>query len=278
MAKERLGQKVIAASKGIASTLSDYLLIQLSFWLEMLANPRDIYKLTDQVFAEFPDYKPQGVRRTVSYLKHKGMISYSRGGSDPKIMAAGKRRLRALLPFYDSIRHWDQKLYLIVYDIPEKKKMVRETLRVCLRRIGCGMLQNSVWITPYDPREVLREFVLKRGLAGQVLIGDLSQGNRIGGESWKELLTRVYNLPRLNSRYKAFLAEYSKEKEPSTWMVIDFLAILKDDPQLPFALLPEDWLGDRAYTLYKSHLRPQVKNDILLGMPEITRREITKKA
>lgn len=259
MAEETLGKKLAAVTKGIATSLADYLLIQLSFWLEMMASPRDVYKLSDQLLEDFPVRKTRA-RRTVGYLKQRGMIVYSRGGSDPRITIAGKKRLRRLLPSYDPVRHWDQKLYLIVYDIPEKKRVVREILRDYLKKVGCGMLQNSVWITPYDPREVLKKFVLERGLVGQVLIGDLSRGNRIGGESWEELLARVYNLSALNTRYKEFLTEYSKRKDPLSWMAIDFLAILKDDPQLPFILLPQDWLGDKAYEFYKIHLRPQVKN------------------
>lgn len=267
MVKETLGQKLTAATKGVAATLSDYLLIQLSFWLEVMVSPGDVYKLSDQAVKEFPARKTQ-TRRAVGYLRQKGMIAYSRGGSDPKITIAGKKRLRSLLPSYDLVRRWDQKLYLIVYDIPEKKKMARETLRDYLKKIGCGMLQNSVWITPYDPREVLRKFVLGQRLVGQVLVADLSRGNRIGGESWEELLARVYDLPTLNTRYKEFLTRYSKVREPSSWMVIDFLTILKDDPQLPFVLLPKNWLGDKAYKFYKSHLRSQVENVKLLGISE----------
>lgn len=267
MVKETLGQKLTATTKGIAATLSDYLLIQLSFWLEMMASPGDIYKLSDRAVREFPVRKTQ-TRRAVGYLKKKGMVAYSRGGSDPRITRAGKRRLATLLPSYDQVRHWDQKLYLVVYDIPEKKKVARETLRDYLKKIGCGMLQNSVWITPYDPREVLRKFVFRWGLVGQVLIGDLGRGNRIGGESWEELLDRVYSLSALNRRYQRFLTKYSKEKEPLSWIAIDFLAVLGDDPQLPFVLLPKNWLGGKAYTLYKSRLRSQVENVKLLRISE----------
>ena len=31
----------------------------------------------------------------------------------------------------------------------------------------------------------------------------------------------------------------------------EYLAILKDDPQLPFALLEKKWIGQRAYKIMK---------------------------
>ncbi|MBU1327173.1 hypothetical protein KKB64_04890 [Patescibacteria group bacterium] len=30
-----------------------------------------------------------------------------------------------------------------------------------------------------------------------------------------------------------------------------YLSILRDDPQLPFQLLPDNWLGLKAYQLYR---------------------------
>jgi phenylacetic acid degradation operon negative regulatory protein len=265
MADELLRQKILSATKGIAGTLSDYLLIQLTFWLEFMADPGNPNQAAARATEDFFITKEraagrQKAHRTVAYLKRRGLIAYSRGGSDPKITAAGKERLLSMFPKYDEKRHWDRKLYLVIYDIPEEKKMVREKLRDYLKKIGCGSLQRSIWITPYDPREVLRKFIEDCGLVGEVLIGDFSEGSYIGGEGWEGLLARIYNLSALNQHYRSFISAYSKRSEASPQILLDFLGILRNDPQLPFELLPKDWCGSEAYRLCEKQLRSQSKN------------------
>lgn len=52
-------------------------------------------------------------------------------------------------------RHWDHWWRIVLYDIPEGKKVARNALHDKLRRIGCIQLQRSVWITPFPCREAV---------------------------------------------------------------------------------------------------------------------------
>ena len=47
-------------------------------------------------------------------------------------------------------KKWDGKWRVLIFDIPEKKKIVREQIRHTLIYIGFMRLQDSVWIYPYD--------------------------------------------------------------------------------------------------------------------------------
>ena len=47
-------------------------------------------------------------------------------------------------------RRWDGRWRLVVFDVPEGRRGLRDKLRAQLRRRGFGYLQHSVWITP-DP-------------------------------------------------------------------------------------------------------------------------------
>ena len=47
-------------------------------------------------------------------------------------------------------KKWDGKWRVLIFDIPEKRKSVRNKIRQSLRTIGFMRLQNSVWIYPYD--------------------------------------------------------------------------------------------------------------------------------
>ena len=100
------------------------------------------------------------IKNSFYQLKRQGLIVYGlRLWQTPQITQAGKEKLKRLLPHYNNKRIWDKRLYLVSYDIPNSKKAVRDNLRQILKTLGCGLLQESVWLTPYNPKEVLKNFV-----------------------------------------------------------------------------------------------------------------------
>ena len=101
-------------------------------------------------------------------------------------------------------------------------------------------------MTPYNPIDTLRTYVEEKNLAGTVLVSDMGQGGSIGEEDLHSLVERVYKLEELNARYQEWLEEAGR-RGTDHWMVIMYLSILADDPQLPFALLPPWWKGEEAY-------------------------------
>ncbi len=257
MSAETYREKVLELTKGVLSTLSDYLLIQLFFGVEMTVggHGRNVYQANEAAWKDFFDAKASAkVKQNLSNLKSRGLILYS-AGEDPQITKAGWKRLQSVLPSYDERRVWDGKIYLVTYDIPEEKKRHREVLRKYLKKIGCGMLQLSVWITPYDPRETLRNFITQSGLEGMVVVSDVGRDGSIGGGDIKVLVAKVYKLDELNERYGNFIRQAKDAASTLEELKFGFLSILKEDFQLPFALLPKDWLGNKAYNIYTNLMR-----------------------
>lgn len=192
------------------------------------------------------------VKRAFWKASHRGFIK--RKWEDKNLLQItqqGLVRLKALLPFYRKKRLWDKHLYLITYDIPEKDSGKRQILRESLKQLGCGMLQASVWITPYNPKKILEELVLHHHIPGSIIISDLGKDGSIGEEDLDDLLSRVYNLEDLNRRYKAFIQELKLDKQNRVQTSFRYLSVLQDDPQLPFEILPHDWLGDKAYQYFQ---------------------------
>lgn len=194
------------------------------------------------------------IKYAIMTAKRKGFVKKSRRHAWPEITLAGKKRLASVLPQYDEKRVWDGRMHLVTYDIPEKRRDDRGILRDYLRRIGCGRLQDSVWITPYNPIDTIRSFIDDRGLRGTVIVSDLGKDGSIGEEYLQELVVRIYKLETVNKRYEEWLRD-RQEIKVTHWHIIQYLSILKDDPQLPFALLPQWWQGDRAYHKVKSYLQ-----------------------
>lgn len=50
---------------------------------------------------------------------------------------------------------WDGKWRLVMFDVPEKRKKVRDTLRMLLRNAGFVHFQDSAWIQPYPCDELV---------------------------------------------------------------------------------------------------------------------------
>ncbi len=113
------------------------------------------------------------------------------------------------------------------------------------------MLQQSVWLTPYNPTELIREFSEERDLEDLILVSSLGKDGTIGEMELAELMEKVYHLEKLNYRYQELLIEAEDKRVDKERLVFLFLSILKDDPQLPFELLPEDWVGERAYRFFQ---------------------------
>lgn len=43
----------------------------------------------------------------------------------------------------------------MIFDIPEKKRVVRNDLTTLFKKAGIRRLQNSVWIYPYDCEDII---------------------------------------------------------------------------------------------------------------------------
>lgn len=194
------------------------------------------------------------IKNAIVMARRYGYLAKTTGRKSwPEITEAGKKRLASVVPLYDAVRAWDGRLHLVTYDIPETRSDDRYLLREYIKRIGCGRLQDSVWVTPYNPIDLVRSFAKERNLPGTIIVSDVGKDGSVGDEDVHALVSRVYGLEGLNDRYREWLTE--TDDEVDHWAVIRFLSILKDDPQLPFALLPPMWKGDSAYRKVKPYFQ-----------------------
>ncbi len=239
--------------------------VDLSLWIAVymasLGIPQSRYgaAFRAQITADrfLSQWNYETIRRAIIHARRKKLLAPIVRGRHtlPEITREGKRRLSAIIPRYDEKRLWDGRMHLITYDIPEKQRDDREALRNFIHTIGAGRLQDSVWLTPYNPIDTLRSFINEHRLAGTVIVSDLGTDAAIGEMDIKSLVARVWRLDELNNRYDEWLSITKKSDRPDHWMLIAFLSILKDDPQLPFSLLPSWWLGNKAYHLIRPNLQ-----------------------
>ncbi len=100
---------------------------------------------------------PTAVRTVLSRMARKRWLFASRRGTRSfyglttrgrRLLEAGRQRI------YHPPRDepWDGSWYLITYSIPEERRRRRDSLRLTLLWLGCGLLSNGLWITPHDVR------------------------------------------------------------------------------------------------------------------------------
>ena len=115
---------------------------------------------------------------SIKYLKSLGIVS---GKRQKEIMFASKDRLvkNGLLQYkngfleltkngetelellemkgwkMDKPKRWDGRWRMLIFDIPETRRPARDKVRQTLSTIGFYILQDSVWIYPYDCEDLV---------------------------------------------------------------------------------------------------------------------------
>ncbi len=100
-------------------------------------------------------------RTAAGRLAQKGFVQFveRRGKKYMEITAKGRKALeleqRTQELSAKKKRRWDKQYRLVMFDIPQRRKAKRDTLRRLVKRYGFLRLQNSVWVYPYDCEEII---------------------------------------------------------------------------------------------------------------------------
>lgn len=103
-------------------------------------------------------YKRQGetILRARKRLIEKEFLKYKNGSLE--ITKKGVIHLMKETRYIrakDKNRRWDGKWRVLIFDIPEKRRGIRDQIRISLVSIGFMRLQDSVWIYPYDCEDLI---------------------------------------------------------------------------------------------------------------------------
>lgn len=67
-------------------------------------------------------------------------------------------------------KHWNGKWRIVIFDIPEQKRIIRNMFRRNLKKWGFKNLQKSVWISKRDVFEKLSNYVKDLGIEQWVIL------------------------------------------------------------------------------------------------------------
>lgn len=241
---------------GICGSVIDFLIWQIALVGASFgkSGSRGVYQAFREADKLLQEVNHQTLASSWHKLTKKRLITHTKRDNlyFPQITEFGKKRLASIFPKYFEKRPWDKRIYLIIYDVPEAAHKKRDKFRYFLKQIDSRMLQESIWLTPYNPREILNDFVKENRIPGAIIISDIGTDGGIGETSIQDLLMSLYDLEKLNERYEVFMKDAKRGSKQLRYLLFQYLAILRDDPQLPFELLSRGWRGDKAYSIYKT--------------------------
>lgn len=215
----------------------------------------------------------QAVRVAISRIVNQSWLKSRKIGNRSyySMTPRGKKRLNeaAARIYKQTPAAWNGKWCIATYNIPEKQRAMRDQMRKELAWMGFGMLANSVWISPHDLAERVKEIVESYKIADYV---EIFSAEYRGNSSRKQLVEKCWNLDEINTSYKEFINRYQPQYEElrekvnnsqkipdsvcfveKTKLVHEYRKFLFIDPSLPEELLPDFWLGRSADELFRNY-------------------------
>lgn len=178
------------------------------------------------------------------------------------ITAKGFLELCLYFPFFRYLREtWDGRWRILSYEIPEKKRELRDKLRREVAGWGLGPWHRSFWVTPHPIIDNLRMLVSQKEEEQYI---QAFESEHVFGNK-EILIEKVWQKTNLDKRYRELFKQWHEtlatnpESSNQTDVKIEkfktivdkYVNILKDDPGLPSELIGTNWIGYEAFNIFK---------------------------
>ena len=142
------------------------LLLLAGLALGLTRSPKKHWWILKQIPKEWKKVNRQALNRAINslYTSHLIQEKNHKDGTTTLVLSEnGKQKaLRFDIDKLEIKKHvqWDKKWRVIMFDIPEKLKRLRDSLRLHFKEIGLIELQKSVFVSPYPCNKEI-EFILE---------------------------------------------------------------------------------------------------------------------
>lgn len=198
----------------------------------------------------------QKTRSTLNSLIKDGYIEKESGGDYPnyRLLEKGFQTLCLEFPYFRFMRQsWDGKWRVLSYEIPEKKRELRDKLRRAVAGWGLGPWHRSFWLTPHPVTENLK--VMISGREDEEYIQAFEAAHVVGDRNI--LIEKVWGKSALDKRYRELFKKWhetlSKDEDKTQKfksVIKDYIQIIRVDPGLPKELMGDDWIGFEALNIF----------------------------
>lgn len=170
------------------------------------------------------------------------------------ITGLGFDELCLRFPFFRfSKQEWDSNYRILSYEIPEKKRELRDRLRRSVSGWGLGPWHRSFWITPHPIIPALRQLVSQK--EEEQYIQAFESIHVFGDNSI--LIEKVWNIKYIEAQYKKMfkrwheiLSTTDSNEIKLRHIVNSYVDLLNIDPGLPKQLVGDKWIGFEANNIF----------------------------
>lgn len=232
------------------------ILAALYFMNDLSFNP---VELTEDVQRIFDISLNPKTKSTLQQLMNEGLIIYSTGDDTKKqvyqLTDKGYEELCLEFPFCRFLKaSWDGRWRILSYEIPEKKREIRDRLRREVSGWGLGPWHRSFWITPHPIIPNLKALVSNKEEEGYV---QAFEADHVFGDRGI-LISKVWETSELEKKYRQLfktwhdtLSTQKTNVEKLQTIISDYISVLRVDPGLPPQLLGSNWIGYEGFKIYK---------------------------
>lgn len=100
----------------------------------------------------------QSFYNAIRRMKKDDLIKVQKYKKEKRFIITEKGRLK-ILGLNQKVKEWDGKWRIVIFDIPERKRDLRDFFRAKLRDLGFQFLQESVWICPYNIADKVEDLI-----------------------------------------------------------------------------------------------------------------------
>jgi len=158
---------MVQKTKRLGDTQRKILLLLLAgLALGLTRSPKKHWWILKQIPKEWAKINRQALERAINslYVSHLLSEKQNKDGTTTLILSDNGKQ-RALRFNIDKMEikkptHWDNKWRVVMFDIPEKLRRLRDFLRLHFKEIGLIELQKSVFVYPYPCSKEI-EFILE---------------------------------------------------------------------------------------------------------------------
>ncbi len=172
------------------------------------------------------------------------------------ITTEGEKEFDRVLKNLKETGNWDGRWRLVIFNVPETKRDLRDRIRRALGLLGMGILQPSVWISPKDIKNEVANIRTRLKLENTLKFFEVSRNAALD----KTIIEKSWKLADIEDDYKKFnfnaeriLKVLDKDPNPrftAKKFIFQYALILQKDPILPWEFREKDTLRKLAHELY----------------------------
>jgi len=150
-------------------SLNSYILLALEKAVDGYVRLEDLGHRSYRYTYGYPAVPTSQLSQAIKRLREKGFIKQDKINMGEVVLKLTDQG-RDALGIEDNAEQWDGKWRIVIWDIPEQKRIIRNLFRRNLKKWGFKHLQNSVWISKRNVYQKLMDYVKNLGIEQWVTV------------------------------------------------------------------------------------------------------------